>query len=191
MKYYRPAFVRLGFIRRQVFDVENRFAELVAARRENVADGSTDHLRDNAFDRQISGVARADRSPVAQNRDAIAHLEHFAEFVRNVNHADAAPFQIAQNIKQRFDFRFGQRGGRLVQNQNVRVLRQRFGDFDNCCDPIPKLPTGVFGFIGKFKSLEAVRLCRKVPSNLSPEARRLAPQKNVSATVSSLTRDSS
>jgi hypothetical protein len=81
---------------------------------ENVSDFTPDHPRDHRRFVERARPVSPDRAPVAQDRDAVAHLKHLVEFVRDVDHADAACAQIFQDSEERFDFRIGERGGRFV-----------------------------------------------------------------------------
>ena len=52
--------------------------------------------------------------------------------MRYVNDADALCLQPSNEREKVFDFRFRQRRGRLVHDQNPRIVeRQRLGDFDH------------------------------------------------------------
>ena len=87
---------------------------------------------DHHFDKPVLGHG-ADRfgrdlAPITKHGDAIADLKDLVETVRNEQNGGPALDQPADDRKQRADLLIGQRRGRLVQNENLDVFRQRLGD---------------------------------------------------------------
>ena len=68
---------------------------------------------------------------VPQHHHPVGDLFDLLHLVGDVAHADAVLLQLADDPKQLRHFPVGQRGGRLIEDQNARVLRQRLGDFDH------------------------------------------------------------
>ena len=62
--------------------------------------------------------------------------------MRDVDHADAARAQLVEDAEERLDFGVGERGGRLIQNEDARFLRERLGDLDELLLPDAELTDG-------------------------------------------------
>ena len=50
--------------------------------------------------------------------------------MRDVDHADAARAQALEDAEERLDLGVGERGRRLVEDEDARLLRERLGDLD-------------------------------------------------------------
>ena len=71
-----------------------------------------------------------DSAAVAHHRDPIGNASNLLHPVADVDNTDALGLQPANVVEQLRNLRVGQRGGRLVQDQEPAVLRKRTGDFD-------------------------------------------------------------
>ncbi len=69
-------------------------------------------------------------SSVAQHRNRIADLEHLLELVRNVDDRRALRPEPADGVEERRGFLERDRGGRLVEKQDLRIGRKRSRDLD-------------------------------------------------------------
>jgi hypothetical protein len=69
--------------------------------------------------------------PVFQHRDAVRDLENLFEPVRDVDNADTGLPQLRDDTKQRARLGFCQRRGRLVEDEQLRVQRERLGNLDH------------------------------------------------------------
>ena len=72
---------------------------------------------------------RTDILAIAQHGDAVGQFEDFVEAVADVDDADATFAQQAHDAEQLLDIAFSEGGGRFVHDQDLRVERERFGDF--------------------------------------------------------------
>ena len=72
----------------------------------------------------------ADVLAIAQHGDAVAHFEDLFEVVRDEDHRDALRLQLAHDREQMLGFGGRERGGRLVEDQNARIERERLADLD-------------------------------------------------------------
>ena len=73
---------------------------------------------------------RHDVAPVAEDGRAVAQLEDLVEAVADEQDRDAAVAQPADDAEQPLDLVGGQRRGRLVEDQDARLDRQRLRDLD-------------------------------------------------------------
>ena len=96
-----------------------------------VAERAADHHADDRLDAGRRGRHGADIFAVAQDRDAVGDLLQLVHLVRDVDDADAARLQFADDLEQFGDLGVVQRRGRLVHDQHARVERQRLGDLDH------------------------------------------------------------
>ena len=78
----------------------------------------------------VDGVAieGTDQLAIAQHGDAIAQPEHFRQPMRHIDDGRAAALQLAQHVEQVIRFRVGERGGRLVEHEDLAIESQRPGD---------------------------------------------------------------
>src|SRR5579883_516186 len=67
---------------------------------------------------------------VAKHGDAIGDGENLVELVADINDGDAARLQLAHDVEEPPHVIFRQRGGRLVHDQDARLVRQGAQDFD-------------------------------------------------------------
>ena len=86
---------------------------------------AADDLLDEIGRRGFRHRRRRHPPPVAQNRHPVGDAEYLVEAMRDINDADSAGAQPPQRVEQAADVRFRQCGRRLVQNEDVRLHRQR------------------------------------------------------------------
>ena len=121
-----------GMVHAKIPDLQNSFAALARAFRIHLLHLAADHPRDDLIERDVGDRGcLADRPAVAQHYDAIGDRCDLFHLVRDVAHADAALPQLADHPEQFGDLLVGQCGCRLVEDEDVRPLRQRLGDFDH------------------------------------------------------------
>ena len=108
-----------------------------ARRRPASACGLLDHQLDGAADhhrRHLGvGVGRlrlADDLAEADDGDLVGDLAHLAQLVRDEHDRGALVAQLAHDAHQLVGLLRGQHRGRLVEDQHLRVLRQRLDDLD-------------------------------------------------------------
>ena len=93
-------------------------------------DATPDHHLDEFGRAGLRHRPRSDVGAVAQHRDAVGDLEQLVEPMADVDDPDAAAFELADDVEQARDVALGQRGGRLVHDQDARVVRQRAQNLD-------------------------------------------------------------
>ena len=93
--------------------------------------------------RRLRGLDGADGAPVAQHGDAIAEREDLVHAVRHVDARGARARELAQPAHQPLALVAGERRGRLVEDQDLRVLaRARARSRRSAGAPMPSEPTG-------------------------------------------------
>ena len=68
---------------------------------------------------------------VAQDGDVVADGEHLPHPVGDVEHCHPGLLQVGDDAKEDEGLRFGQARGRLVQDQETRIVNQGLGDLDH------------------------------------------------------------
>ena len=105
-------------------------AHLGGGRRE----GSLERAADDQLDELRLGrglrVERALVPAVAKDRDAVGDLEHLRQAMAHVHHADAATPAGGDGPMQRLHLVRSQGGGRLVEQQHLRVGDERLGHLE-------------------------------------------------------------
>ena len=72
----------------------------------------------------------ADVLPVAKHRHGPAQAEHFGQAMRHVDEGDAAAAELLEDGEEVVHLGVGERGGRLVQDEDLAVERERPGDLE-------------------------------------------------------------
>ena len=67
---------------------------------------------------------------VTNHTDAVGNRKNFLEPVRNIDDGDALIAEAANDLKEPLGFAFGQRGIRLIHNDDFRLLLKRARNFD-------------------------------------------------------------
>ena len=102
-----------------------------AARGGNIASsGPPEHALDQAVDRQLGDGDRVAALAVAEDRRAVADVEHLAQAVRHVDHALARVGQRADDAVHARDLDVGERRRRLVEDEDARLAGQQPRDLD-------------------------------------------------------------
>jgi len=112
-------------LQRDVADV------VVGLGREDVVEGAADHQLDDGVHVQLAGRLRAHVRTVADDRDLVGDPEQFVEPVRDVDDAGALRTQLLDLCEQDVDFLGGDGGRRLVEDDDVRFLRDRLHDLEH------------------------------------------------------------
>ena len=113
----------------QVADLEHhgRIGRLGQLRR-RLVDRPADHHADDLLGRCLGRVHGLDVATVAHDRDPVRDLLELFEAVRDVDDPVAPLTEVAGDAEQLVDLGVGERCGRLVHDQDVRVVGQRFRD---------------------------------------------------------------
>ena len=112
----------------EMADVEHDLAGLARADHARVADRAPDHHADDRCYAGGRGVDGADIFAVTQHRDPVGDLLQLVHLVRDIDDADAAALQLADDLEQLRDLGAVERGRRLVHDQHARVEGQGLGD---------------------------------------------------------------
>ena len=95
-----------------------------------LVDHAAHHHADDVVHGHIGHVPRVHIASVAHDRHAVGDDAQLLHAVGDVDDAHALGLQPADEREQILDFRFGQRRGGLVHDENARVAEgQRLGDF--------------------------------------------------------------
>ena len=78
----------------------------------------------------VGDVARTDIGAVAQHGDAIGDRKNLVEAMADIDDADAALLEAAHDVEQTRHVAFRQRRGRLVHDEDARVMRQSAQNLD-------------------------------------------------------------
>ncbi len=110
----------------QARNSQYRFARLTPDAGPQPGLGITTHQFQNAlFVQSARRLPVADAFAVAQHQDAVTDLLDFGQPVRNEHDPDAGARETPDRVEQILDLRRGERGRRLVQNEQARTARQR------------------------------------------------------------------
>ena len=114
----------------EIARLEHRRADRRDGLGEEALDPPPDHHLHEFADVGVGDVARADIGAVAQHGDAIGDRENLVEAMADIDDPDAALLEAAHDVEQPRHVAFGQRRGRLVHDEDARVMRQRAQDLD-------------------------------------------------------------
>ena len=98
-----------------------------------------DHCRDDLAGREIAHGARLDDASIAHYGDAVRDARQLLHPMGDVDDADPSCSQPRNNGEQSFDLAIGERGRRLVHNDDPRMPGQDFGDLNELLLPDGKL----------------------------------------------------
>ena len=77
----------------------------------------------------VLGALGHDQIAVPQDRDLITDLKNLIHLMGDIDERDTLRFQHPHHFKELVYFLYSQRGSRLVQNNDLRIIRNRFGNF--------------------------------------------------------------
>src|SRR5216683_3228057 len=113
---------------REVLDVDQNLARLVLDRWKEQVDLATGHQFDQFAVGRCGGIEGADVAAVAQHGYAVGERADLAHAMRDVDEADVLPLQPGDQFEQPASLALGQRGGRLVEDEQTRPAKQSLGD---------------------------------------------------------------
>ena len=113
---------------REVLDIDQDLARLVRDRRKQQVDLAAGHQFDQFAVGRCGGIERPDVASVAQYGDAIRERADLAQAMRDIDEADILALQLGDQLEQPAGLALGQRGGRLVENEQAHPAKQRLGD---------------------------------------------------------------
>ena len=97
---------------------------------EEVRDVAADHVPDRRLRRHVRPRLRRDQPAVAEHGHAVCDLEDLFEAMADEEDRDAAPGELTDLGEQALHLVRGQRGRRLVHDQDADVQRDRLRDLD-------------------------------------------------------------
>ena len=115
---------------REFFDLQQDFPDPGPPAGKLVLDGASHHHPDEL---PVVGCGRhlADHLPVPQDRHPVSDLGNLFEVMRDEDHADLFLFEASNYLEETLDFLPGERGGRLVHDQDPGVQTQRLRYLDH------------------------------------------------------------
>ena len=115
----------------EVLDLQHDLAGRRGRLGEQHVEVAADHRPDDLVDGEILDGGRPDEAAVPHDRDALADGEDFLEPVRDEQHRRALSAQRPDDLEEPLDLDRGQRRGRLVHHEDVRIGRQCLSDLDD------------------------------------------------------------
>ena len=115
----------------QVADVEHHVRVGLVDHRSLFEDGAPDHHPDDLLDRRVLRLHSRDVLAVAHDRDPVGDPLELFEAMRDVHDTDAGFAKLANDPKKLVDLRFGERGGRLVHDDDLRFVGEGLRDLDH------------------------------------------------------------
>ena len=97
---------------------------------EKVADLTAHHVLDHLSLAGFGGIAGEHGGTVAEDGHAVGDGKDLVQLVGDVDAADAALAEVAQDVEQDEHLVLGQSGGGLVEDQQAGILGQGLDDFD-------------------------------------------------------------
>lgn len=102
-------------------------------RRKAAFDPAADHHPHELFDVRARDVGRRYVLAVAQHGNAVAHRENLVEMMRDEDHRDALPLQLAHDREQMLGLGRRERGGGFVEDQMRASSDSALPISTNCC----------------------------------------------------------
>ena len=97
----------------------------------HLVEGATQHQLDQALARDFADGLRRYVLAVAEYRNRVAKLEHFAQAMTDVDDRPPLPFQRLEHGEYPFDLRVRKRRGRLVEDEHTGIAREQPRNFDD------------------------------------------------------------
>ena len=120
--------LQAGVFARQMLHFQDHLAGLIVLGRETVGQFAAHHQLDDFLHGQVLGVARCHPLTVTHDGDLVTDAEDLVHLVADVNDAAAPLLQHIDDAEQVLDLRLRQRGGRLIEHDDLRVIADRLGD---------------------------------------------------------------
>ena len=112
----------------EVLHLEHGVARFAVHFRVSLTDFTSYHHGHHLLFTDVADFAGADIAAVAQNGVVIGNGEDLVEFVRDKQNRFTLLFQAFDNLIKLNDFMLRQGGGGFVENDHLRIKRQRTGD---------------------------------------------------------------
>ena len=108
--------------------LQNHLAGYIVLRRETVGQLATHHQLDDFLYGQVGGAARGHPFTVPHDGHFIADAEYLIHFVADIDDAAALLPEHVDDTEQMLHLRLRQRGGGLVEHDDLGVVADRLGD---------------------------------------------------------------
>ena len=95
----------------------------------DVGEFTADHLGDDFIGGELISSPCSDIGSVTHDGDVIGDALDFIHLVGDVDHSDALVPQIVHDLEQEFNFLIGKRRRRFVEDDHLRIMTDRLGDF--------------------------------------------------------------
>ena len=112
-------------------DLHQHLAGDVVLGREAVGHLTVDHALDDIVGREILRLVGGDPLAVTHDGDLVGDALDLVHLVGDIDDADALIAQAAHDPEQMLDFFAGQRGGRLVKNEDLGVVGNGLRDLEH------------------------------------------------------------
>ena len=116
---------------RQIFHFKNGFPDRTLYLGKHVVHFASNHQLNNLVYIKVFRAIRSDVFAVAINRDIVRNPEDFVHFVRDINDSNIFFLEFCNNAKQMLDLCIGQRGRRLVHDNNTAVIGYSLGNLNH------------------------------------------------------------
>ena len=126
----------------QILNLKNRIPNRTFHFREYVGHLAANHHRNQAVDVQVLRPVRGNIFAVAIYRDIIRYPEYLIHLVRNVNDCHILFLQVFYNPEEVLHFRLRDSRSRLIHNDNLGIIGNRFGNLNHlhlCNRQVPHL----------------------------------------------------
>ena len=117
--------------RSEVLYLQHDLADFVILRRKALGQLAPDHQPNDLVHRQILRALGCNMSAVAHYRDLVGYAEYLFHLVRDVDYAASARLELLDYAEKMLDLAVVERGGRLVEDDDLRVIGDRLGDLDH------------------------------------------------------------
>ena len=161
--------------------LQHDFADRDLALGEDGVDVAAHHQADQLRAVHVAQFAGGDGVAVAQDGDAVGDGGDFVQAVRDVDDARAFAAQRLDDAEEALHFAFGERGGGLVENQDLGARADRLGDLDDLLLRHAERAHGALGVdVGAGALEQFARLaCARRPIDLAPQAGALERERDV------------
>ena len=148
------AHVLEGAISGETFDRQHGIADLCVQLGEELIDVAANHVAHELHFRGPLQVARRHVGAVAHDRHVVAQIKDFLHPVRDEHEGSTLVAQRTRNGEEALDLVPRQGGRRLIHDEDLRVQRDRFRDFDDLLVRDRQTISQLRGVDGHFETVE-------------------------------------
>ena len=114
----------------ELFELQQRLSDGARAARIQVLERASDHQADDVVAARIRCHAAACVPAIAQHHEAVGHLRHLLDEMRDVHDGKALPLEPVDNLKQFAHIAVRETARRLVEDEHAAAERERARDLD-------------------------------------------------------------